>query len=453
MNEGKTPTFVHFAVETARKLGASYIAKCDSDSTMRWNALLWFLHMEFPSPPIPTVIGMFRHKAFWPNRKQDERIWKEEWYSGMHLYVAGQLYVMSVDVAEQLVDEARKWYTPASLKGAPYFAGHEDHDAFSMIQQRPYIGMNVVRWVGIAKHVTFWEHPVKGGARWERILKREQMQAVERLEGKRTGLWTRNNFENSIGVVNKWRPSLLVLFLESPTNVEQQREAYLREWTRRNGGQLDRVCGVSQYLDGKSRKKCDLYRVFVVGTHEGRMEILSGFPAIETNDETWELPIRHDIHSGLGLSTLTYIIEHVSNYSTQLDYILLVQAKTSFLNVNKWTRLAEAQPAQHHAVVLGDVRDKHQRPAEFVPYKREAFWHKQHDNTHLYLGSDVIGLGTNLVGRIVEQAGTNETLRANYTEGKLGHDLTMLGYLVPKSVLHWVPVTKSMQFWETIEQK
>jgi len=456
MNDGKTPTYLHFAVKAARSVGASYIMKCDSDATIRWGALLRFLHLEFPSPSIPTVLGMFRHKAFWKEGKQDETIWQKEWYAGMHLYLAGQLYVMSVNVAERLVEEARKWYTPSSWT-APYFAGHEDHDALSMVQQDvvPPSNLstttNIIRWVGITRHATFWEHPVKQAGRWERILNRERSLAKERLEGTRTTPFTSNQFVKSEDITKKerWRPSLVIFFLESPSaRIPTEQESYLETWTQRNGGHLDRVCGISQFFDKTRHVDCDLYYVFVMGTNTRRGELLAGFSNISiTTDETWELPVKHNIHRGLGLSTLAYLHEKVSNYADDLDYVLLVQARTTFLDVSKWNQLAKAQPAHHHLVVMGQMRDKFQNLNEFGPYKHEHYWYKENDNIHLYLGSDMIGLGSSLVGKILLQATANETLRAEYMEGNLGHDVTTLAYLGPKAILHWIPVTKSMQFW------
>ena len=51
MNDGKTPTFFHFASQLARKYGIGYIMKCDSDSGILLDKLLDFKDTQLPIIP------------------------------------------------------------------------------------------------------------------------------------------------------------------------------------------------------------------------------------------------------------------------------------------------------------------------------------------------------------------------------------------------------------------
>lgn len=461
MNEGKTPTFFHWASGVARELEIDYVMKCDSDSFLRWNALWRFLYKELPWPRpetgVPsTLLGAFRHKAYWTTFA-DETMWQKEWYAGMHLYLAGQLYLISRDVSKAMVVEARKWYTSETTNisfAAPYFAGHEDHDATSMIQQNPEA---IQRWMSIPKHTIFWEHPVKGNYRWERILAREQRRRQERLEGKLPAL---PHFDDASGVrAVTSHPSLLAILLETFTSHEEvvhKRELYLQEWKRRNEHDSNNIiCPISKYAAGNSDNHCGLYYVFVVGVQlEGPSEALSNVDSLlapppsksTTIDDTWYFNVRHNIHQGLGTTLLYYLHQKLPNYSERLELVVLIQSR-------HWLILSQFQQVVHtqssgHTFVVGEMRDKYQAPREF-PQQHEDFWYHEFDNVHLYLGSECLGFGSSLVAGIVEQAQTNTEARSKYWENNLGHDLSVLAYFVPKAILHWVPVTKSLRFWES----
>ena len=489
MNDGKTPTFFHWATRVARQYQLDYIMKCDSDAFLRWKALLRFVHRELPWPHsgndnsdtarVPwTVLGNFRHKAYWTSRT-DETIWQQEWYQGMHLYLAGQLYMMSVDVAEHMVQEARRWYTPNAQTArnttfaAPYFAGHEDHDAISMIQQQT-TGTNstFIRWMSFAKHFTFWEHPVKGEYRWQRILAREEKQRDERLQGKRIPPYY-DPFVESTRQQQRRPCSLMVIVLpESATweSAPQLREEYWDKWKRQEHDAVEHksiICSIAKYLSSSNSNNnnngdCELYYVFVVGTNpNGPTEVLTQASNLRDprttkdsflRDDVWYWNIQHNIHQGMGTTILYWIDQQLPNYRERLDCTILMQYHT-MLNWTQWKTMVQAQidPMQTHPahLVVGEVRDKYQEPREF-PTSRghvEAFWYQEFDNIHLYLGSDCITLSTSLIAGLVEQAQTNEEARTKYLEGNLGHDLTMWAYLIPKTILQWIPITKSQRFW------
>jgi len=129
-------------------------------------------------PPAPynkhVYIGALRDKAYWPKHAtEEERIRFESYFGnnfeGVHLYVAGQIYIMSTDLAKFVGQEAK-------TNKCSYCEGHEDHDISAMAFHSP----DPVKLVVVGRNQRFWEHPVKGEPRWRRIWAREtaRMQGV-----------------------------------------------------------------------------------------------------------------------------------------------------------------------------------------------------------------------------------------------------------------------------------
>mmetsp|Transcript_117452 Transcript_117452/g.339571 ORF Transcript_117452/g.339571 Transcript_117452/m.339571 type:complete len:352 (+) Transcript_117452:234-1289(+) len=177
MNEGKSPTFLYYASQMMKKYDIDYVMKLDGDSILHLHDWFAFAHQYLPPKGHGILGGALRHKAFWlPDPKLDpngtalyarEDFWRRE-YDNVHMYVAGQCYFMSRDLCDKVIQEA-----PVS---AHYTEGHEDHDVSSMVyfdSDRP------VHLMAIGKSQRFWEHPVKGQPRWERIRKRE----IARMQG------------------------------------------------------------------------------------------------------------------------------------------------------------------------------------------------------------------------------------------------------------------------------
>ena len=153
MNQGKTPTFIYFASQVAQRYHIPYIMKCDSDAFLRLTVVLRFLDSQLPlsiptsssrtrpsttenvvplpkTPPV--MIGSFVHKAPW-RQKADESYWREQYHNGLHLYLAGQCYMISTNLALDLVHEARR-IEQMPYHNISYWEGHEDHDASAMIE-------------------------------------------------------------------------------------------------------------------------------------------------------------------------------------------------------------------------------------------------------------------------------------------------------------------------------
>jgi hypothetical protein len=224
MNNGKTPTFFYFALQVMRQFpnDIHYAMKCDSDAMLRLTSFLQFVDTELPIlpniaatsssssisltsasmndpllslPPMsaPAVlIGSLRHKSLWevkgtPElRRQYEGLWDAEYYNGVHLYLAGQCYAMSTRALELLVDETRRQPLPPvgvnfSLT-SDYYEGHEDHDTSSSVIVAATRENVTLRWIDMARHYRFWEHPVKGDFWWNKILSRETKK-IEKLKG------------------------------------------------------------------------------------------------------------------------------------------------------------------------------------------------------------------------------------------------------------------------------
>lgn len=166
MNEGKSPTYFYFASTVMKEYDIDYAMKFDSDSILHLHDWFLFAHFQLPPNGHGIIGGALRHKAFWQsnnpnyNPQQVEAYWQDE-YDGVHIYLAGQCYFMSLDMCEVVAREA--------LNSTSYVEGFEDHDVSSMAfhSKRP------VHLMTIGKSQRFWEHPVKGLPRWRRIRQRE----------------------------------------------------------------------------------------------------------------------------------------------------------------------------------------------------------------------------------------------------------------------------------------
>jgi len=176
MNEGKSQTWMKYGAEIAKEYDLDYVAKCDADSLLHLHEFFAWAYKSLPPAPYNNnvYVGALRDKAFWEKHKNPEDQARYEGYfgknfEGIHLYVAGQFYMMSTDLARFVGQEAL-------ANKCSYCEGHEDHDISSMAFHSP----NPINLMVISRPQRFWEHPVKGGQRWKRILARESA----RMEGK-----------------------------------------------------------------------------------------------------------------------------------------------------------------------------------------------------------------------------------------------------------------------------
>ena len=181
MNEGKSQTWMKAGAEIAAEYDLDYVVKFDADSILHLHEFFRFAYKNLPPAPYNKhmYVGALRDKAYWPRHATEaERIRYESYFGnnfeGVHLYVAGQMYMVSTDLAKFIGKEALK-------NKCSYCEGHEDHDISAMAFHSP----EPVKLVVIGRSHRFWEHPVKGEPRWRRIWAREsaRMQGVP-FEGK-----------------------------------------------------------------------------------------------------------------------------------------------------------------------------------------------------------------------------------------------------------------------------
>lgn len=169
MNEGKSQTWLKYAAEVAEEYELDYVVKCDADALFHLHEFFRFAYVHLPPAPYNKhfYAGALRDKAYWPKHKTEEaRIRFESYFGnhfeGVHLYVAGQIYLMSTDLAKFVGQEALR-------SNCSYCEGHEDHDISAMAFHSP----DPVKLVVVSRKQRFWEHPVKGEPRWKRIWLRE----------------------------------------------------------------------------------------------------------------------------------------------------------------------------------------------------------------------------------------------------------------------------------------
>eukprot|EP00339_Tiarina_fusa_P018611 CAMPEP_0117019286 /NCGR_PEP_ID=MMETSP0472-20121206/14825_1 /TAXON_ID=693140 ORGANISM="Tiarina fusus, Strain LIS" /NCGR_SAMPLE_ID=MMETSP0472 /ASSEMBLY_ACC=CAM_ASM_000603 /LENGTH=396 /DNA_ID=CAMNT_0004724221 /DNA_START=171 /DNA_END=1361 /DNA_ORIENTATION=+ len=185
MNDGKSQTFFYFASVMSQTYGFEYAMKLDADAMLHLHDFFLFADKNLPPAPWNTniFVGALRDKYYWPPKANPadmsrlESFWGNE-YDGVHVYT-GQMYLMSTDLAAFVATEAPMSRTRIGPGG--YLEGHEDHDLSAMVFHSP----TPIHMVTIGKTQRFWEHPVKGQPRYERILRRENARmAEERFEGR-----------------------------------------------------------------------------------------------------------------------------------------------------------------------------------------------------------------------------------------------------------------------------
>jgi hypothetical protein len=181
MNEGKSQTWLHYGATVAEEYDLDYVVKCDADAIFHLHEFFHFAYKNMPPAPYNTAvyIGALRDKAYWPRHKtEEERIRYESFfgnnYEGVHLYVAGQIYILSTDLAKFIGKEALK-------SKCSYCEGHEDHDISAMA----FHYTEPIKLTVVGRSHRFWEHPVKGEPRWKRIWARENARMTNQpFEGK-----------------------------------------------------------------------------------------------------------------------------------------------------------------------------------------------------------------------------------------------------------------------------
>ncbi|CAB9501274.1 expressed unknown protein [Seminavis robusta] len=196
MNEGKSQTWFKYGYLIAQDYPEiSYVMKLDADSILHLHEFFHFAYRHLPPPPHSNnaYVGALRDKAYWPLKKGITPKDREELegffgadFEGVHLYLAGQCYILSINLARVVMKESkvldekkiRLAENPPKIKRnyTSYLEGHEDHDIAAMV----FHSLEPVHLITVGRKQRFWEHPVKGEPRWRRIWHRE----VARMEGR-----------------------------------------------------------------------------------------------------------------------------------------------------------------------------------------------------------------------------------------------------------------------------
>ncbi|KAL3910693.1 MAG: hypothetical protein SGILL_007594, partial [Bacillariaceae sp.] len=192
MNDGKSQTFFYYASTIMEKYQNTatpieYAMKLDADAILHLHDFFMFAHEHLPPSPwnVNIFTGALRDKAGWAKDMHPqadlaryESYWGNE-FDGVHLYLAGQCYLMSYDLCKFVAEEAP--FSKTRIGKGGYLEGHEDHDVSAMVYHSP----TPIHMITIGKSQRFWEHPVKGQPRWVRIEKRERARMNQQIfEGK-----------------------------------------------------------------------------------------------------------------------------------------------------------------------------------------------------------------------------------------------------------------------------
>jgi len=109
-------------------------------------------------------------KSKGPPRRDQARLesyWGKE-FDGVHLYMSGQLYLLSYDLIAFILTEvplSRERVGPGG-----YVIGHDGHDIASMAFQSP----TPLRFITISKSQQFWIYPMRNNEDdWERMVVNE----------------------------------------------------------------------------------------------------------------------------------------------------------------------------------------------------------------------------------------------------------------------------------------
>jgi len=182
MNEGKSQTWIKYGAEIAEQYDLDYVVKCNMDTLLHLHKFFTWAYKNLPPAPYNNhvYVGGLLDKAFWrkKNNKPKDYARFESYfgknYDDVHLYFAGQFYMMSTDLARFVGQEAL-------ANKCSYCEGHEDHDISSMAFHSP----DPIHIMGLSHPQRFWQHPVKDEKRWKKFWDQESASmAGKPYEGK-----------------------------------------------------------------------------------------------------------------------------------------------------------------------------------------------------------------------------------------------------------------------------
>lgn len=205
INHGKAQTAVYFASLVMKQYhDIDYYMKVGFDTALQMSD--WFTFVQYDLPPSPfhrgVIGGALRDKAHWylptnrinaelQTQEQEERrisqqqelqlqlqpppkarseadmprlesFWGNE-FDGVHLYLASQLYFLSRDLVDFLVEEIP--FSKIRLAPGGYLEQQEGHDIASMAFRSP----TPLQVIGIAKSQRFWKTHINQPNQWEQM--------------------------------------------------------------------------------------------------------------------------------------------------------------------------------------------------------------------------------------------------------------------------------------------
>jgi Galactosyltransferase len=167
MNEGKTPTWFHYASQISNQFDLDYVMKTDSDTLIVMDQFLDFINDYLPPHGKRVYVGVLADKAFWDRTRYGDNPSTVDFLrkaSKVQVYAKGELYILSKDLAE--------WVASRSLltgRWRPWVERIEDHDLGLWVFQYP----EPIVYIRIQPHQKFWIHPAKHYTIWNLFMNRE----------------------------------------------------------------------------------------------------------------------------------------------------------------------------------------------------------------------------------------------------------------------------------------
>ncbi len=189
-HNGKSQTFLNYAYRHVfgsfsdhENPWIEYCIKISPDTFLSLDKYFAFARTELAPAPFHRGVlgGVLRDKSYGMSSSQDgkelvtytsnelprlESFWGNE-FEGIHLYMSGQMYILSCDLVEFVLKEVP--YSRLRVAPGGYVLQQEGHDIFSMAFHSP----TPLHVITIAKSQRFWTFPVIRDDHWKRLLSQE----------------------------------------------------------------------------------------------------------------------------------------------------------------------------------------------------------------------------------------------------------------------------------------
>ena len=189
MNDGKSQSWIAYSstiLANDEQNDFDYIAKWDDDSILLLPEYFNFVYTNLPNhKPYNSMffVGTPFDKAHWDQsgdtqeaRQRVESLYEND-YNRVHVYLGGQVYLMSVDLAQYITQEAIQ-------NNCSYCEGVEDHDiasiAFHATSRHSSLtdpipsNRPLIKLMFVGQPHLFWKHPIKTNDEWDVIWKQER---------------------------------------------------------------------------------------------------------------------------------------------------------------------------------------------------------------------------------------------------------------------------------------